>query len=364
MKILITAHFRVFPADSGGSVRTVSIAKCLEKMGHQIIMLTGDVPLPESAHNIPGEWFGYKTLGQAGYFINPFFYRAYLKLLAKSPDLIIASCPFQSFMMVPPALKKRIPIIYDAHNVEADRFLSAGNFLKSLIVKKTEFFMARHARMILAVSVEDKKLFKQYYGVDALVLPNGVNVKKFTPDNPDLKLISKYGLNNKRVVIYFGSYDYPPNIESLRYLLKIWPGILERYHDARLLVVGRCPPVWASLVPGVIVTGPVDDIAAYIRLANVVVVPLKHGGGTRLKILEALACGQIVLSTPFGATGITPDREKNALIVSELNEFHIKLCEILQTPPEFCSNKISREIALRYDWCAMVNSIDWNNLKL
>lgn len=365
MKILITTHFRVFPTDSGGAVRTVSIANCLEKMGHQVIMLTGDNPLPASGyHNIPGEWNGFKMYGQPGYFMNPSFYRAYVKALIKSPDLIISSCPFLSFMLVPQAKKKRIPIVYDSQNVEADRFRFAGNHLKSFIVKRTESYLVRHARVILAVSIEDKKLFKQYYGVDALVLPNGVNVKKFSPDSRDLKLMSTYELNGKKVLIYFGSYDYPPNIEALRYLLKIWPDILNQYPDARLLVVGRYPPDWAGSIPGVIVTGPVDDIASHIRLAHIVVVPLQHGGGTRLKILEALACGQTVLSTPFGATGIVPDQDQKALILSDLNVFQDKLCGLLQSPPIPCSNTISRELSLKYDWCSMVATIDWERLML
>jgi len=364
MKILITTHFKVFPTDSGGAVRTVSIANCLEKMGHQVIMLTGDAPLPKSDHRIPGEWFGFKDFGQPGYFINPSFYRAYLTLLAKSPDLIVASCPFQSFMMVAPAQQKRIPIVYDAHNVEADRFRFAENRLKYRIVKKAEDHLVRHSKAILAVSSEDKELFKQYYGVDALVLPNGVNIKKFKPDSPTQKPISTYKLNGKKVLLYFGSYDYPPNIEALRYLLKIWPRVLERYPDSRLLVVGRYPPDWAESIPGVIVTGSVDNIVAHVRLANIVVVPLKHGGGTRLKILEALACGQTVLSTPFGAKGIMPDKDQKALILAELNDFQNKLFELLQSPPIPCSNTVSRELALQYEWCNVVDTIDWNSLKL
>ena len=364
MKILITAHFRIHPTDSGGAVRTVSIADCLEKMGHQVVLLTGDNPLPASGHhNIPGEWHGFKMYSQPGYFLNPAFYRAYLKLLNQSPDLIVSSCPFQSFMVLPTAKKNRIPIIYDSHNVEVDRFRFAANRLKYLVVKKSEAYLVRHARAILAVSDEDKKLFKQYYRADALVLPNGVDINKFQPDNRDPKFVSVYELNDKKVLLYFGSYDYPPNIDALRYLLQIWPGILDRYPDSRLLVVGRYPPDWAQSVPGVIVTGAVDDIVAHIRLAHIVAVPLQQGGGTRLKILEALACGQTVLSTPFGATGIAPDQGQKALILSDLTDFHNKICELLQTPPEPCSNIISRELALRYDWSRMVADIDWERLR-
>jgi glycosyltransferase involved in cell wall biosynthesis len=365
MKILITAHFRVFPTNAGGAVRTVSIAQCLAKLGHQIILLTGDFPLPEASyHEIPGQWHCFKMYGRPSYFINPSFYRAYLKVLALSPDLIIASCPFQSLMVVPAAKKLGIPVVYDSHNVEVDRFRSSRNHLQLLIIKKAESYLVHHARAVLTVSLEDKSLFKDYYNVDALLLPNGVNAKKFCPGGRDPKLISTYDLKNKKVVIYFGSYDYPPNIEALRYLLKIWPEVLKRYPEARLLVVGRYPPDWAGSNPGVIVTGPVEDIAAHIRLAHIVVVPLKSGGGTRLKILEALACGQTVLSTPFGATGIMPDQEQKALILSDLNVFHKKLQDLLQSPPVPCSNVISRGLALQYDWSKIVSAIDWHHLIL
>ena len=361
MRILIATHINIFPADSGGAVRIVSIADCLEKLGHQVILLSGDDPLP-CKKCIAGEWWGFKKFGQVGYFVNPYFYSVYLKILTKNIDLVIASCPFQSFMIFPAAQKRGVPVVYDAHNVEADRFPFLKKFLKASVVRKSERYLVRNAKAVLCVSEEDKRLFYKYYGVNAQLLPNGVDVKKFIPDTPDPMLISKYGLCGKKVISYFGSYDYPPNIEALRYLLKIWPEITKRFPETRMMIIGRYPPDWATSHPGVIVTGSVDDIVAYIRLANIIVVPLQHGGGTRLKILEALACGQTILSTPFGATGIAPDQNQKALILSEMNDFYHKLCGLLESPPEPCLNMISREIALRNDWCSLVTGIDWSRL--
>ncbi len=361
MKILITAHFRIFPVNSGGAVRTFSIAQCLHDMGHEIILLTGDNATPPKKNpSIPGEWIGYGMYGQPGYFINPSFYQKYKKLLKNPPDMIIASCPYQSLMIVSLAKKKEIPIVYDAHNVEAERFRLAGNFFKYMIVRFFESYLIRNSRAVLAVSKDDMNLFSQIYGVKSILLPNGVDLEKFSPQPRDEHLISRYALNYKKVVIYFGSYDYPPNVEALKYLVQFWPELYRRDNDLRLLIVGRYPPAWVESIPGVVVAGAVDDIAAHIRLAHLVVVPLSHGGGTRLKILEALACGQTVLSTPFGAMGIDPDETQKALIICELNNFADKILALLRSPPEPCSNMISRELALKYDWRTIIASINWN----
>ncbi len=81
----------------------------------------------------------------------------------------------------------------------------------------------------------------------------------------------------------------------------------------------------------------------------------------RLKILEALSCGQTVLSTPFGAKGIPCDDEPS-LILADLKDFASRLATILVDPAKPCTNKVSRQIALQFNWKKLVNKVDWESL--
>jgi len=120
------------------------------------------------------------------------------------------------------------------------------------------------------------------------------------------------GYINRRALLFVGALDYEPNIAGLKWFLDgIFPKVKERYHDVRLLVVGRRPP--EDLVrtcgehPGVEIHPDVPDVGPYYEMCGAVVVPLLCGGGTRIKILEAAMAGRPVLSTPLGAQGLSCD---------------------------------------------------------
>lgn len=363
MKILITSPFRVWPSSFGGAVRTLSIARALGDIGHDVSLLAADPVGPPEAIGPSLQWIGYASRGRMGHFVNQNFHQTFSQILENRFNLIISSFPFQSFMTVGPARRASIPIVYDAHNVEADRFRSMGQPVKAILIRWVESYLCQHAHAVTAVSREDQQLFSKYYGVKSILLPNGVDTAKFSPTPPDERLLIRYDLINRKVILYFGSFEYMPNIEALKFLIyEAWPAVLRNEPNARLLVVGRHPPAWASEAPGVIVTGEVDDVAAHVRLANVVAVPLTIGGGTRLKTLEALACGQTVLSTPFGAMGI-PHNYENGLILADLKDFGNRLATILVNPPEPCSNAVSRQISLNFDWKDLVSKVDWERLK-
>jgi glycosyltransferase involved in cell wall biosynthesis len=113
-------------------------------------------------------------------------------------------------------------------------------------------------------------------------------------------------VGSAKLILFFGQLKYPPNAQALR---TITERILPRLDsDFRLLVVGGGLSSGSarrlSSPPRLILAGPVENIADYIRAADVVAVPLEHGTGTRLKILESVACGVPVLSTSIGAEGL------------------------------------------------------------
>ena len=361
MRILVTSPHAVWPADSGPAVRTSSIARTLSEMEHQVTILHCGGPMPAAAAGTLRSR-EYQARGRFGHFFNRDFRRVYREALAERPALVVSSYPYQALMLVGPAARARIPIVYDAQNVEARRFRDLGHPLRARLVRRMESLLCSRARAVLAVTPEDQGVLERDYRCRTILLPNGVDVARFCPAPPDESLVARYGLAGRRVVLYFGALDYPPNLDALRFLLReAWPLLRRRVPSAALLVVGRRPPGWARGISGVVVTGATDDIVAHVRLAHVVAVPLRSGGGMRLKIVEALACGQTVLSTPFGATGF-PSSDEGALARAGLEDFASRLVELLEDPPTPGSNDAARRLAMSFDWRPLVAAVDWEAL--
>lgn len=159
----------------------------------------------------------------------------------------------------------------------------------------------REARGVIAVSEVDAALMRSMFGIQHVsAVPTGVDTDYFAcPAAP------------RRVadLVFVGSMDYLPNIEGVRYFVReVLPLIREKQPECTLAVVGRNPSPEISALglrdPRIHVTGTVDDVRPYLWGAALSVVPLLSGGGTRLKIYEAMAAGTAVVSTTVGAEGL------------------------------------------------------------
>ncbi|MCC8243020.1 glycosyltransferase [Saccharothrix luteola] len=122
-------------------------------------------------------------------------------------------------------------------------------------------------------------------------------------------------------VLYLANFGYEPSADAARVLCdRIWPAILSRVPEANLVLTGANPPGWlvaaASRRPGITVTGPVESVGPHLAAADVFLAPLRIGGGVKVKILEALAAGCAVVTTPIGAQGL-PDEARAAMVVAE-----------------------------------------------
>jgi len=125
-----------------------------------------------------------------------------------------------------------------------------------------------------------------------------------------------------RDLVFVGSMDWQPNDDGIRFFVfQIFPLILQRDKRIRLFVVGRKPSKAlieaAQRNPNVIVTGAVEDVRPYIESASVAVVPLRVGGGTRLKVLEAFSMAKAVVSTSLGSEGIQYTHGEDILIAED-----------------------------------------------
>jgi glycosyltransferase involved in cell wall biosynthesis len=139
-------------------------------------------------------------------------------------------------------------------------------------------------------------------GLEVTVIPNGVDLEFNRPG-----AASPAAGMGANALVFTGKMDYRPNVDAvIWFVTAVLPDILAQIPDARFYIVGQQPHVRVQALaehPAVTVTGRVPDVRPYIAGAGVYVVPLRIGGGTRLKVLEAMAMGQALVSTHLGCDG-------------------------------------------------------------
>jgi glycosyltransferase involved in cell wall biosynthesis len=195
-------------------------------------------------------------------------------------------------------------------------------------IRADEIYAWRSADGVAFTSVDDAEQARALVPeIVSAVIPNGVDVDHFRrrPDAPA----------DRSRAVFFGTLNYFPNQDGVRFLLsEIWPRIAGAVPGARLDVVGPHPTaeVLACRGPRLDVTGPVDDVRVPLERAGVVVVPLRVGGGTRLKILEAMAMSRPVVSTTIGAEGIAATDGRDILIADDPAAFARAVQRVMEDP--------------------------------
>jgi polysaccharide biosynthesis protein PslH len=154
------------------------------------------------------------------------------------------------------------------------------------------------------------------------VVPNAVDVGHYAKPNGS-SLRSTPASKN---LVFSAMFAYPPNRVAAKFLIEeIFPRLVSMADDIRLVLAGSQPTAQmidaARVEPRIVVTGPVPDIRPYLHDASALIVPLFHGSGTRIKILEAFAAAVPVISTPKGAEGLEVENQKHVLIAENADEF-------------------------------------------
>jgi glycosyltransferase involved in cell wall biosynthesis len=192
--------------------------------------------------------------------------------------------------------------------------------------------------------------------VRSAVIPNSVDVDYFKPSPQDPP-------SDGSTVLFFGAINYYPNVDGLLYLLhEVWPLLAKSHPRARLKIVGQhpTPEILAFRGPRVEVSGQVEDVRPHLSSAAVSIAPLRIGGGTRFKILEAMAMARPVVSTPLGAEGIKFESGRHLLLADDAAAFARAVGRILDDAQ--LANHLASEgralVEARYSWAVAADRLD------
>lgn len=246
------------------------------------------------------------------------------------------------------------------HNVEFERVGAQWPTLTPQVrkfLRKTEVELCNRADQVVTVSALDREALVAA-GVDAArtrVIPLGVDIASFEHSTPANGLLRKHGIAEDRtLLVYHGTFRYQPNLEAIRILAhEILPRLQARGYRPVVLAVGAQPPLEA-LHPDVIFTGAVDKVAPYLKAAAVAVVPLKKGGGTRMKVLDYFAASVPVVSTSKGVEGMGLTDGEQALIRDSYDDIAEAVAVLLSNP------ELSRR--LTESGRRFVQQFDWSNI--
>jgi polysaccharide biosynthesis protein PslH len=358
-RLLFVSTRFLFPADSGGRIRTAEILRNMKGGRFEIVLAC---PAHESQLREHGaavaavadrlvHWFPRQTgnLARMRYLLSELpipvatdrsdaGQQAIAREIATHPpDVVVFDFPHAA-VLAPGQLP--CPAVMFTHNVEAEIFARhasvARDPLRRWIWRDQHRKMASFERQalqrfdrVIAVSERDRtELVKGYSLGRVSVIPTGVSLDYFTfaPPRGDAR------------AVFVGSMDWLANVDGVEFFMdEVWPLIVKSVPRAELTVVGRAPP--AHLIERARArgfawnfTGRVDDVRPHVQGAAASIIPLRVGGGTRIKAFEAMAMGVPVVSTTIGVEGLEIDPNEHFLLADSAADFAKALVRLLTEP--------------------------------
>jgi glycosyltransferase involved in cell wall biosynthesis len=210
---------------------------------------------------------------------------------------------------------------------------------------------------VVAVSPEDARLVRDWFGVERVdVVDNGIDRAYFEGVRP---------ADPGGTILFLGSLEWRPNLAAVGLLLDdIFPAVRRAEPAARLVLVGRRPPAWLARrvrdTDGVELHADVPDVRPFLAASSVLAVPLRVGGGSRLKILEALAARLPVVSTRVGAEGLCLQGGEHLAVVEDVGQVADALVACLRNPGggRRAAERGRRLVLARYDWAALADKLE------
>jgi sugar transferase (PEP-CTERM/EpsH1 system associated) len=283
-------------------------------------------------------------------------------LRAQDFDLIQA----ESSLMANFAFRSSAALVLDEHNIEYELLQRTSEMERSLVRKiynraecakfqRQEVSAWRRVDGCVVTSEREAAIVRaQAPGTRTAVVGNGVDLEYFQPSGvaPDPSSI-----------VFTGRLDYRPNTDAVVHFARaILPNVLRRRPGAVFTVVGTAPPdeVKRLAGPHVVITGSVSDVRPFLTRAAVAIAPMRIGGGTRLKILEAMATGKAVVSTALGCEGLDVRDRHDVLIAGSDDAFAQSVVEVLGDPSlaRVLGARARARVEAAYGWPALASRLE------
>lgn len=248
-------------------------------------------------------------------------------------------------------------VILRSHNVEYEIIERYAEWEKSNLkrywlqiqaerLKKYELAILNKFDGVVAITERDADIFRESgCKVPIYVAPAGIEMENYKPDFKNVDFNSLF---------FIGALDWFPNQQGLEWFLKnVWIEIYKKFPSLKFYIAGRNPQLWkfstkVKNFPNVELVGEVEDAREFMRSKGIMVVPIFSGSGIRVKIIEAIATGKIVITTSIGMEGIEPNR--NILIAKDASDFIIKLSNCLSEQKLLSESKeVNDSFRKRYD---------------
>ncbi len=381
MKILMVSSYLPYPLFSGGQIRLYNIIKNLSSR-HEITLVCEkrSNQTEEDVNEVAKickkvviidrekQW-SVQNIIKTGFSKNPFLLTGHKSLeMNQAIDKLLSEEDFdlihvETFYVMQNLPKTTIPVVLVEHNIEYlvyERFVrKALIFLKPLLfvdvikLKRAEKYYWKKADRLIAVSPREAKLMER----DAEIIPNGVDIEKFK-----MKKIVK-GKKEKRV-LFIGDFKWIQNRDSVVYIIKnIWPRVISKNPNLKLWVVGKQIPDSIKKLGNTSIIfdeNAPSETELIFQSADILLSPIRVGGGTNFKILESMASGTPVITTALGNEGIEARDREEILIAEKPEEFINKTLTLISD--NYLYEKLSRNgrifIEKNFDWRNISNKLD------
>jgi glycosyltransferase involved in cell wall biosynthesis len=280
-------------------------------------------------------------------------------------------------------------IVFDDHNAEAE--LQRRNFLTDLgnprrwlaaayswvqvrRLRRFERWAMMVADGVTAVSQTDKLTLERLLDGTRMntdkhrsvsVIPNCIDVREYVLDLAGLPSSERTqpARSHAYDLIFIGKMDYRPNVDAVLWFVdEVWPGIVAERPSSQFCIVGQKPHARLERlrgVPGITLTGWVESVTPYLLGASVFITPFRIGSGTRLKLIEAMAAGKAIVSTPIGAEGFAVRDGQELLLAETAGEMGTAVLHLLAHPKERQRlGQNARQFAQQYDWRQVIPRFD------
>ncbi|HSM49515.1 MAG TPA: glycosyltransferase family 4 protein [Draconibacterium sp.] len=372
MKILQITNKVPYPVKDGGAIACMNLARGFSLLGHQVTILAmntvkhhitfGEIPesVKELAEfklvNVPARispvsallnLFFSKKPYNATRFISKIFAEELKKILHENEyDIIqlegLYVCPYI------PVIREnsKAKIIYRAHNIEHEIWsrtaIMAHGFekwyLKNLSkrIKRFETQILNKYDLLVPITSRDGNILNKLGNTKpAHVSQTGIDSSVLIPNSKNL---------NHPTLFHIGSLEWSPNQEGLIWFFEnCWDAIREKYPDLKFYVAGRNAPPWFQKMlnlPNVVFKGEVADAYEFMNSKSIMVVPLFSGSGMRIKIIEGMALGKPIVTTPVGTEGISTTSGENIIVITDMEGFVKSISELIENRDFF--DKISK----------------------